>query len=59
MFIGKWILLPLLLALVGYKLIGPMIASPPSDNKKWPAPKRTVPQSEKGRKFQSVREGNQ
>ena len=52
----KWIAVPLLAAFIGSKLIGPIIAAKP-DAKTGPV-KRTIPQSESGKKFQSVREGN-
>ncbi len=54
----KWLMIPLVAAFIGFKLIGPMIAGSKPDSSQAAAVKRVLPQSEKGKKFQSVREGN-
>ena len=53
----KWLIIPLAVALIGFKIFGPMIAGPRPEAKA-AAQKRTVPLSKAGEKFQSVREGN-
>jgi branched-subunit amino acid transport protein len=52
----KWVAIPLLAALIGYKLIGPNLGSAPA---KSPEQKKasTSAKSPDGKKFQSVREG--
>ena len=53
----KWVLIPLLIGLIGYKLIGPNIRGAKPDPKAVAA-KPIAPQSEAEKKFQSVRDGN-
>ena len=53
---AKWVVLPLVLALIGYILIGPNIGS--KTETKPAAAKRSSELSKQGQKFQSVRENN-
>ncbi len=55
--VSKWILIPLLVGLIGYKLIGPLIGSGQSPQKTDQA-KRERSQSASGKKFQSVRDNS-
>lgn len=51
----KWVVVPLFVAFIGFKLIGPRIgagAPAPTPSK----PKIVAPKSENGKKFQEVRE---
>ena len=50
----KWLIIPVIAALIGYWVIAPMIAS--SKEPRGEAKGRTTPLSDKGKKFQSVRE---
>lgn len=55
--VSKWILIPLLVGLIGYKLIGSMIGSGQSPQKTDQA-KQERSQSASGKKFQSVRDNS-
>jgi hypothetical protein len=53
---AKWILIPLVAGLVGYKIIGPLIGGPAQSK---PTSAKNNPQlSPQGKKFQSVREND-
>ena len=53
----KWLIIPILVGLIGYKLIGPNIRGAKSDPKSQSS-NPIEPQSPSEKKFQSVREGN-
>lgn len=51
---AKWLIIPIIAALIGYWVLAPMIAT--SKETKGEVKGRTTPLSDKGKKFQSVRE---
>jgi hypothetical protein len=52
----KWVVVPVLVAFVGLKLIGPNIGGGAPSPTVQQKPKNTAPQSENSKKFQEVRE---
>ncbi len=53
--VGKWVLIPLIVGLIGYKLIGPLIGGS-APEKSSVSKQRSTEMSAPGKKFQSVRE---